>query len=46
MWIALGLIAALWFSGMVIFPDKNAPPSSKAHGAPAVAQSSDAPSAR
>ncbi|MGH7088571.1 MAG: hypothetical protein ACREFQ_06690 [Stellaceae bacterium] len=26
MWIALGVIGVLWFAGMVIWPDKNAPP--------------------
>ena len=28
MWIALGLIGALWFVGFVVHPDKNAPPMS------------------
>ena len=27
MWIALGVVGALWFAGMVIWPDKNAPQS-------------------
>ena len=27
MWIAIGLIGALWFAGTVIWPDKNAPQS-------------------
>ena len=30
MWIALGVIGALWFAGMVVWPDKNAPPQSHA----------------
>jgi hypothetical protein len=41
MWIAIGLIGALWFAGMVIWPDKNAP-QSRAPGAPTVA-SAEAP---
>jgi hypothetical protein len=29
MWIALGVIGVLWFAGMAIWPDKNAPPVSQ-----------------
>lgn len=29
MWIALGVVGALWFAGMAIWPDKNAPPLSQ-----------------
>jgi hypothetical protein len=36
MWIALGVIGALWFAGMVIWPDKNAP-QSHGHATQAVA---------
>jgi hypothetical protein len=47
MWIALGIIGALWFAGMVIWPDKNAPPQTAnppAHTA--VAQTTPAPPAQ
>jgi hypothetical protein len=36
MWIAIGLIVALWVVGAIIAPDKNAPPSDS--GRPAAAQ--------
>ena len=42
MWIALGVIGVLWFAGMVIFPDKNAP-QSHAPAAQSVASSETAP---
>jgi hypothetical protein len=37
MWIAVGLVCALWFAGTVIFPDKNAPQPSHAAAPPAAA---------
>ena len=41
MWIAIGLIGALWVAGMWIWPDKNAP---QVHAtAPAIASSEIAP---
>ncbi len=45
MFIALGLIGALWVVGMFIVPDKNAPPQSAIPAATAtqVGQSSDSP---
>ena len=42
MWIALGVIGALWFAGMVVWPDKNAPQSHSA--APHSVASAPAPS--
>ena len=43
MWIAIGVIGVLWFAGMVIWPDKNAPPQSHASAAHSVATSDAAP---
>ncbi|HXQ52683.1 MAG TPA: hypothetical protein VN802_16425 [Stellaceae bacterium] len=37
MWIALGVVGVLWFAGMVIWPDKNAPAQSHVQTPPAVA---------
>lgn len=42
MWIAIGLIGALWVAGMWIWPDKNAP-QSHAAAEPSVASSEAAP---
>jgi hypothetical protein len=43
MFIALGLIGALWIAGMWIWPDKNATPAAHA-AAPAAASSEASPS--
>ena len=43
MWIAIGLIGALWVAGMWVWPDKNAPPQSNAPAAQSVASSAAAP---
>jgi hypothetical protein len=46
MWIALGVIGALWLAGTVIWPDKNAPPISQnppAHVAAAATAPAKAP---
>jgi hypothetical protein len=45
MFIALGLIGALWIVGFVIAPDKNAPPMSQTSAPAAVATATPAPSA-
>ena len=37
MFIALGVVAALWFVGFVVTPDKNAPPISQQSPPAAVA---------
>jgi hypothetical protein len=44
MWIAIGLIGALWVAGMYIWPDKNGP-QSHAHAAPTVAAAEAPPPA-
>lgn len=44
MWIAIGIIGALWVAGMFIWPDKNAP-QSHAPAAQSVASSQTAPPA-
>jgi hypothetical protein len=44
MFIALGLIGALWIVGFVIAPDKNAPPMSQMNPPAAVATAAPAPS--
>jgi hypothetical protein len=45
MWIALGIIGVLWFVGMVVVPDKNAPANAQAP-AVSVPQTASAPPAQ